>query len=67
MSTSKVGISCGRCGGTQFEFPTNPKPNDTVKCIKCGATGTWGAMQKSALDQTKKQVEESLKKLFKRR
>jgi endogenous inhibitor of DNA gyrase (YacG/DUF329 family) len=67
MSTSRVTLKCGRCGSTQFELPDHaPRPNDTIKCAGCGATDTWGHMQKTTLEQAKKQAEKAFKDAFKK-
>lgn len=62
---STISIKCS-CGSEDFEVPKNPKPSDTIKCAKCGATGKYGEVVKSATSQAKIAIEKNLKDALKK-
>ena len=65
MSNQKINILCS-CGSDKFEIPSNPKPSDTIICIKCGAQEKYGVLQKEIESKAKKQVEDALQKMLKK-
>lgn len=62
---STINVKCS-CGSAKFEMPNNPKPSDTIKCAKCGATGKYGEVMKSATSLAKNAVEKQLKDALKK-
>lgn len=60
MSTSTIDVKCS-CGG-KLEHPRNPKPTDAVKCVRCGATGKYGTVVKTAKALVEKQLKDALRK-----
>jgi hypothetical protein len=60
MSKDTINFKCS-CGSAKFEMPSNPKAADTIKCVKCGATGKYGDVMKKAQSQAKSLVEKQLK------
>lgn len=56
MSKIKVSIQCA-CGSTTFDIPPNPGPQDTVRCLKCGASGSFGEV----LEQARAQAAEAVR------
>jgi len=60
MSKETVSIICSGCGSKGFEYPANPKPNDTVTCNGCGAQATYATI----LEAAEKQVIDGIKKDF---
>ncbi len=65
MSSSAVSLKCS-CGSEKFEFPKNPKDSDTIKCSKCGASGTYGQVMRDAAKKVKSKIEKDLKDAFRK-
>ena len=64
MARMNVPLRC-RCGGKTFEMPnTPPRPDDTITCVKCGATGRFADVQKSSVEQAKKLLGKALTDAF---
>ena len=55
-----INFSCSNCGGTQFNVPDDPQPDDPVTCAGCGATGRYEDVQNAMVAQAKSAVEQSM-------
>jgi hypothetical protein len=62
-----VSFKCAKCGSNKFEMRRNLKPNDKVTYAKCGASGRYADVQKQAVAQTTKSVQQQLKSNFAKR
>ncbi|WP_321419331.1 hypothetical protein [uncultured Desulfobacter sp.] len=58
MSENAVEITCANCGGKDFEYPSDPQPDDVVTCTGCGASATY----KEIIDAAEAQIVDQLKK-----
>jgi hypothetical protein len=47
-------------------MPKNPKASDTIKCSRCGASGTYGDVMRQATSQAKTAVEKQLKDMLRK-
>ncbi len=65
MTTSAITIKC-RCGSDKFNVPSTRRPSDTISCARCGATGKYGDVTRTARTQGKAVVEKQLKDIFKK-
>ncbi|MFL0336307.1 hypothetical protein [Stenotrophomonas maltophilia] len=65
MSTTQIGVKCS-CGSDKFEMPKNPKASDTIKCSRCGASGTYGNVMRQATSQATTAVERQLKDMLRK-
>lgn len=61
----KITFKCIKCGSTDFEIPTNPKANDMITCVGCGSSGRYTDVQKQAMNQAEKAVNDMLGDAFK--
>lgn len=50
METVNINLRCPDCGGEAFAQPIDPKPDDEITCVACGAARTFGEMQQLARD-----------------
>lgn len=62
MPKIKVSIQCS-CGSRTFDIPPAPGKDDVIRCLKCGATGTFGDVaaqaQKQAAEAIRSRAERS--------
>ncbi len=62
-------LSCTQCGSHEFEYEggiqDQLEDDDTVTCAKCGASGKYGPLIKSAKEKAIQDIEASFRKLFK--
>ena len=65
MTTDKISFKC-RCGSDKFKIPSTRRATDTISCVKCGATGKYGDVMRSATSQAKSAVEKQIKDAFKK-
>ncbi|SDK71166.1 ECs_2282 family putative zinc-binding protein [Stenotrophomonas pavanii] len=65
MTTGTISVKC-RCGSDKFNIPSTRRPSDTISCARCGATGRYGDVMRTAGSQAKAAVEEQLKDAFKK-
>lgn len=59
-------IPCPSCGGTTFEAPLNPKPEDTVACHTCRQQMKYSDMQEHAKEHATEVARKVLTELFKK-
>ena len=64
--SDRIIFKCLKCESTDFEIPRNPKAEDMITCVGCGASGKYADVQNEAIKQAKKVVEDMAKKAFKR-
>lgn len=67
MATDTLPLVCDKCGSKEFELPKNPRPDDTVTCASCGASGRYADLQRQAVAAAKQYVSDFAKGLFKKR
>ncbi|HIE4140233.1 TPA: ECs_2282 family putative zinc-binding protein [Stenotrophomonas maltophilia] len=60
-----MSVEC-RCGSDKFNIPSTRRPSDTISCARCGATGRYGDVMRTAGSQAKAAVEKQLKDAFKK-
>lgn len=65
MTTGSISVKC-RCGSDKFNIPSTRRPSDTISCARCGATGMYGDVMRTAGTQAKAEVEKQLKDAFKK-
>jgi len=65
MTTGTITVKC-RCGSDKFNVPSTRRPSDTISCARCGATGKYGDVTRTAGTQGKAVVEKQLKDIFKK-
>lgn len=65
MATGTISVKC-RCGSDKFNIPGIRQPSDKISCARCGATGTYGDIKRTAGAQAKAAVEKQLKNAFKK-
>ena len=63
--SDKITMNCAHCGGTWFELPDNPRSNDIVTCVGCGAKSTYSALQEQAIAEAKTLIENTFRNAFK--
>lgn len=61
-----LSISCPACGGTQFEMPINPKPDDTVACHTCRQQMAYSDLQDHAKKYASEVARKALQDMFKK-
>jgi DNA-directed RNA polymerase subunit RPC12/RpoP len=62
-----LSLVCQQCGSDQFQFPSDPKPEDEVRCNGCGASARFDDLRQQAIAAAKTKVEELARNLFKRK
>lgn len=65
MTTGTISVKC-RCGSDKFSIPSTRRPSDTISCARCGTTGRYGDITRTAGIQAKGAVEKQLKDAFKK-
>lgn len=65
MTTGSISVRCS-CGSDKFNVPSSRRPSDTISCARCGATGRYGDVMRTAGGQAKAVVEKQLKDAFKK-
>lgn len=63
--SDEITFKCSKCGSPDFKIPANPKPNDMVVCNGCGASRQYGDIQREAIKQSKKAVDDIIGSIFK--
>lgn len=62
----RVTVRCGACGSDQFKgVNSSTKDSDVITCAGCGAQGRYGDVRRDAMEQTKKALDDKVKKAFK--
>lgn len=65
VATNTVSFKC-KCGSDQFKIPSTRRPSDVITCAKCGASGRYGDVLRSAQAQVTSAVEKKLKDVFRK-
>lgn len=60
----KVTLVCSKCGGTLFHQPDDPKPDDVIACIGCGARSRYADVQAEAIAKAVKEAGDVLGKMI---
>lgn len=66
MAVESIKLKCAKCGSMEFRVPTNPRPDDVISCVGCGAAGKYRDLQADALAQGKKAIEDLAREAFKK-
>ena len=64
MATESIEFSCSSCGSKDFEFPTNPQPDDLVTCNGCGGQEKYGVLIETAINQTEGFISKMVENVF---
>lgn len=67
MSSDRLELKCANCGSKKFKLPSNPNPSDIVVCAGCGASSRYDVLQRAALSEAKKHIENAFKDIVKKR
>jgi len=65
MVKDTITFKC-KCGSDKFAVPPTRRPEDTIKCVRCGAVGKYGNVVESGRRQAKAAVEKQLKDALKK-
>lgn len=61
-----LSIACPACGGTQFEMPINPQPDDTVAFHTCRQQMKYSDLQEHAKKYAAEVARKALMGMFKK-
>lgn len=63
-NAGNIQFTCGECGSTKFAYPSNPQPDDTVRCAGCDASWRFEDFKRLGMEKAKEAVTDHLRDLF---